>query len=149
MSKFKSGKNYFAIKVSDKNFNKAVPIPLTNKQVRMITTVKNGDENKDPLTDYFWGAFIKNAEKRGIKLDLMKPDPDARFMVTVSTYLMIREAVEKWALKRKTYLKRGTKAFNNAVGMHMLNYSPTEIEHPDAKDNVVYYLKDMEGTLSE
>jgi hypothetical protein len=132
----------FSIDVSDRNFNKSVPIAITNKQLRLLRRrPKKGEEN-NPLM-IFW-KYVES--QTGVKPDL---SGGQRYMVTVPTYNMLQKQLSKWLLKEVPYLTKGDRAHKTAVSMHMLNYAPTDITHPKAKDNVVYYLDNLTGLLHE
>lgn len=123
------------MKMSDEEFKKAKPIPLTHKQMRTIKRKpKKGDHN-DPLM-LFWKAVSENTGTDITKINV------SNYIVTDNLYAILEDLVTEWVLKQRSYLSRGSRALANAVGGHMLLYVPSDYNHPKMKDNVVYYLKD-------
>lgn len=134
----------FSCKLSDRNFNLSVPVPLTNKQKRIIKRKPKAGDKNSPLM-LFWKFFQENSN--GVDVELATGS--SRFMVSENTYNMLREQTERWMLKEVTYLTPGSPAHQTAVGMYMLNYGPTDVTHPKVKDGVVYYLDKLQGMLDE
>lgn len=123
----------FIPKMTDSMLDAAEVIDLPKGKFRAFYPVGRGENVKYPL-EVFWEHV---SQQQQVELANMSVED---FIVSPVADEKLRSLVEKFALKTKGYLQKGTKALDSAVGLAMLDLGPVALKHPQMRDDVVYFL---------